>query len=169
MKKGLCLIMGFVTLIFAGFAYSLTIPIYLLNHNGHGKCIGSVKAEDTIYGVLLTPALHDLPPGMHGFQVHQNPLCVNYGMAAGGHFDPEKTDEHKGPYNGSGHLGDLPALFVDDDGRAKMPMVAPRLKLADIAGRSLIIHEGEDNYADFPERQGGEGGRIACGVIGYPH
>lgn len=169
MKKSLCFIIGFATLFSAGLAYSLVIPMTFLSRDGYGRSIGCVKAVDTVYGVLITPALHGLPPGMHGFQVHQNPLCTHYGMAAGGHFDPLGTFEHKGPYQGSGHLGDLPALYVDDDGRARLPIVAPRLKLADIGGRSLIIHEGPDNYSDFPERQGGEGGRIACGVIGYAH
>ena len=38
------------------------------------------------------------------------------------------------------------------------------VKLAEIAGRSLMIHEGGDNYSDNPENGGGKG-RIACGVI----
>jgi Cu-Zn family superoxide dismutase len=41
---------------------------------------------------------------------------------------------------------------------------APRLKLSDIQGRALVIHEGGDNYSDTPENGGGKG-RIACGVI----
>ena len=43
-------------------------------------------------------------------------------------------------------------------------MTAPNLKLSDIAGRALVIHEGGDNYSDQPEN-GGAKGRIACGVI----
>ena len=38
-------------------------------------------------------------------------------LAAGGHYDPAKTDRHEGPY-GNGHLGDLPALYVDKEGKA---------------------------------------------------
>ena len=33
---------------------------------------------------------------------------------------------------GDGHLGDLPALFVDAGGSANQPVLAPRLKVADI-------------------------------------
>jgi Cu-Zn family superoxide dismutase len=43
--------------------------------------------------------------------------------------------------------------------------VAPRLKLADLKGRSLMIHSGADNYFDAPEKNGGGGERIACGVM----
>ena len=38
------------------------------------------------------------------------------------------------------------------------------VKLADFSGRSLMIHEGGDNYSDQPENGGGKS-RIACGVI----
>ena len=43
-------------------------------------------------------------------------------------------------------------------------VTAANLKLSDIAGRALVIHEGGDNYSDQPENAGGMG-RIACGVI----
>jgi Cu-Zn family superoxide dismutase len=43
-------------------------------------------------------------------------------------------------------------------------VTAPQLKLADVRGRSLMIHEGGDNYSDTPENGGGAG-RIACGVV----
>jgi Cu-Zn family superoxide dismutase len=46
-----------------------------------------------------------------------------------------------------------------------MPVLAPRLKVADIKGRSLMIHAGGDNYSDLPVKLGGGGARIACGVI----
>jgi len=39
------------------------------------------------------------------------------------------------------------------------------LKLEDVAGRALVIHEGGDNYSDTPKPLGGGGVRMACGVI----
>lgn len=84
----------------------------------------------------------------------------------GGHYDPQKTGKHEGP-KGKGHLGDLPALVVGEDGKPKArKRVAPRLKASDLEGRSLMIHEGGDNYSDKPKPLGGGGNRIACGVIG---
>ena len=84
------------------------------------------------------------------------------GMAAGPHFDPDQKKSHKGP-KGAGHKGDLPLLTGSDAG-IKQTVVAPRLRLADVSGKALVIHEGGDNYSDSPENGGGKG-RVACGVI----
>ena len=50
-------------------------------------------------------------------------------------------------------------------GKATLPVLAPRLKGADIAGPNLMIHAGGDNYADQPAKLGGGGARVACGVV----
>ncbi len=74
----------------------------------------------------------NLSEGMHGFHVHVNPSCDTkdgiIGGSAGGHYDPEHTGKHFGPYNINGHLGDLPALYVDKQGYAMMSVLSPRLK-----------------------------------------
>jgi Cu-Zn family superoxide dismutase len=44
-------------------------------------------------------------------------------------------------------------------------VLAPKLKVADLKGKSLMIHAGGDNYSDTPEVLGGGGARIACGAI----
>jgi hypothetical protein len=86
--------------------------------------------------------------------------------AAGGHFDPAGSKRHSAPW-GDGHLGDLPALSADANGNTS-PVLAPRLKMADLKGRALMIHTGGDNYADQPAPLGGGGIRWACGVIQAP-
>jgi Cu-Zn family superoxide dismutase len=114
---------------------------------------------------------HTGTPGVHGFHVHQKPDCAAgmkdgkmvTGLAAGGHHDPSVAGKHEGPH-GKGHLGNLPALTVGTDGKAVIAVSAPRLMMADVKGRSLMIHAGGDNYADQPAPLGG-GARIACGVI----
>lgn len=143
----------------------VTVPMYLVAKQGQGKSIGYVTLQDSFGGVLITPQLHDLPAGVHGFHIHVNPDCGDNGMAAGGHLDPEKTNQHDGPYVKKGHLGDLPILVVTKDGTATLPTLAPRFTLAIVNGHSLMIHAGGDNYADQPEKLGGGGPRIACGVI----
>ncbi len=85
-------------------------------------------------------------------------------LAAGGHYDPLDTNRHDTPW-GNGHLGDLPAIYVDAEGKASLPVLAPRLKKKDILGRSLMVHMGGDNHADHPTPLGGGGERIACGII----
>ena len=125
--------------------------------------VGTVTFTDTPYGLLITPSLSHLPAGLHGFHLHQNPQCGNQGADAGGHYDPAKTNSHQGPY-GNGHLGDLPVLMVTADGLAATPTLAPRLKTSDLAGLSIMIHAGPDNYSDTPA-MGGGGARMACGII----
>lgn len=70
---------------------------------------------------------------------------------------------HQGP-DGKGHQGDLPALYADKSGKAKLPVLAPRIRLKDLKGHALIIHAGGDNYSDDPKPLGSGGARIACGL-----
>lgn len=152
-------------LLYANTAFaSIIIPVFLTS--GIGKTnIGTIQADDTNFGLMLTPKLHGLPPGLHGFHIHDLGTCGNHGMSAGGHLDPEHSDKHLGPFDSNGHLGDLPALYVDKHGKAINSVVAPRLKLETIKGHTIMIHQGGDNYADNPQLLGGGGMRIACGVI----
>jgi Cu-Zn family superoxide dismutase len=147
-------------------ADTLDIQVYKIIPNSDVSTVklGNIVATDTQYGLLLSPDLHTLPSGIHGMHLHVNPSCADSGMAAGSHFDPSHSGQHLGPYNEKGELGDLPALTVTTDGNATLPVLAPRLKVADIRGHSLIIHAGADNYSNTPP-VGGGGARIACAVI----
>jgi Cu-Zn family superoxide dismutase len=153
-------------------AADLSVTVNLAGQDGAGKPVGTVRIGESAHGLVFTPDLKGLKPGLHGFHVHENPSCAPKqkdgkkvpALAAGGHYDPGKTGRH-GTAWGDGHLGDLPALFVAADGSASYPVLAPRLKLADVRGRSLMIHEGGDNHADHPAPLGGGGARVACGVI----
>jgi Cu-Zn family superoxide dismutase len=152
----------------------LHAQIMLATPNGPGAPVGTVTVINAFDGARFIVDLHGLPPGQHGFHVHQNPSCapgpVNGATApaggAGAHFDPDHNDAHMGPM-GFGHMGDLPALTIKADGTDHETLVAPHIRdtLA-LKGRSLVIHAGGDNYADAPKPLGGGGGRIACGVIG---
>ena len=155
-------------------APGVKIPFSSVNAEGIDKPIGSVTATDTPAGLRLAPALRSLPPGEHGFHVHDKPSCeaapdadkggaMAPAFGAGGHLDPANSGKHEGP-TGDGHKGDLPKLTVAANGKTTTPVVAPHLKVADIKGHALVIHAGGDNYADQPARLGGGGGRIACGV-----
>jgi len=153
-------------------AADVVVSMHVVDGSGIGAAIGTVTASTNPYGTILTPDLHGLAPGLHGFHVHQNPSCAPgekdgktvAGLAAGGHYDPTNTGHHAGPY-GDGHLGDLPPLYVDGEGNATVPVLAPRLKVSDLQGRSLMIHAGGDNYSDEPQKLGGGGARVACGVV----
>ncbi len=154
-------------------AAEIAVPMNLAEAQGAGAALGTVRIVETRYGLAFYPQLSGLPAGLHGFHVHENPSCAPKeqagamvpALSAGGHLDPQGTKKHGEPW-GDGHLGDLPPLFVAADGSATQPVLAPRLKLADVANRSLTIHAGGDNHADHPAALGGGGPRVACGVIG---
>jgi superoxide dismutase, Cu-Zn family len=147
-------------------ADSKEITIYKIipNSNTSNVNLGTMVLSDTAYGLLITPDLNTLPPGIHAMMIHEQPSCANGGLAAGGVWDPHHTGKHQGPYRDGGFLGDLPALTVTADSNATLPVLAPRLRVADVLGHSLIIYARGDNYSDDPPLGGG-GARIACAVI----
>lgn len=153
-------------------AQPTVVEIRAAEPSGPGAVLGNVTITATPYGALFTPNLAGLPPGIHGFHVHEHPSCAPMekdgkpvpSLGAGGHYDPAKTGKHLGPY-ADGHLGDLPPLFVDAQGKSTLPVLAPRLKVADVKGRSLMVHAGGDNFSDHPEPLGGGGARIGCGIV----
>ncbi len=142
-------------------AASISTQIYGTDDKHEAK--GSITFKNSPGGLLIHSNLHDLPPGPHGLHIHQNKSCGDDGMKAGGHLDPNKTNSHQGPY-GKGHLGDLPVLYINADGKSLTSMLAPRLSIDDIKKRSIMIHAGSDNYTNTPP-MGGGGPRIACGII----
>jgi Cu-Zn family superoxide dismutase len=152
----------------------LVATMNLIGAEGVGQAIGEVRVTATDNGAMFRGELTGLPEGEHGFHVHQNGDCgpgpddegqVVAGGAAGGHWDPEDTEIHRGP-EGDGHLGDLPVIVVNPDGTANIAAQAPRITDASqLQGKALMIHAGGDNYSDEPEPLGGGHGRVACGVI----
>lgn len=173
MKFKICLLAALFTTS-AAFAANTTVVLKEATTTGEGKAIGEVVISETEYGLLFTPKITGLQAGVHGFHIHANPSCepgekegkMVPALKAGGHMDPEKTGVHKGPYDNSGHLGDLPGLVTDAKGNADYAVLAPRLKsLKDVQNHALMVHVGGDNYSDNPEALGGGGARMACGVI----
>jgi len=102
-----------------------TVSLNAVDANGTGAGVGTVTISESPYGLVFTPALSGLAPGLHGFHLHQNPSCAAGqsegktvpAFGAGPHYDPAKSGHHGTPW-GDGHLGDLPPLFVDAEGKA---------------------------------------------------
>lgn len=98
--------------------------------------------------------------GPHGFHIHQNGNCSvgnpkDPFMAAGGHWNP--TGQPHG-----NHAGDFPVLF-SNNGYSQMTFFTNKFKVADIIGKSVVIHESPDDYRTQPA--GASGRKLACGVI----
>lgn len=157
----------------SAWAAKIDISMNAIDATGVNSPLGTIQARDSAKGLILVPHLHGLTAGPHGIHIHQNANCGPRdqdgkpvaGLAAGGHFDPQNSGKHMGPWQADGHQGDLPALSVNGDGTATEPLLAPHLRVSDIKGRAIIIHAGADNYSDSPKPLGGGGGRIACGIV----
>lgn len=170
-------ILGAVLLAGAGLhaasAADMRAEMRLATPSGPGESIGTVTVSQGAQGVMFKTDLKGLPPGPHGFHLHENGTCepstangqVVPAGAAGGHLDPAHSGHHEGPEH-AGHLGDLPVLTADASGVAAETLAAPRITdLQAIKGHALMIHAGGDNYADAPLPLGGGGARFACGVL----
>ena len=115
----------------------------------NGEIMVAGRKETALF---ITPALKGLPQGLYAFHVHEKPACgpgqkdgeIVPGLAAGGHLVLSGTGALSGTTFTS-HLGDLADLEVAADGTAKKTVVAARMTLADVTGRSFIIHASQDD------------------------
>ena len=150
---------------------SIKAAIHRLSATGVHEKIGFVTFSDSDRGLKINVDIRKLPDGEHGFHVHEfGNLAPKIkegkmvaGLSAGQHYDPLDAGFHGSP-TGHGHLGDLPFITVKNS-VAHETIYAPRLLLADIENRSIIIHQFGDNYSDFPLPNGGGKSRIAGGII----
>lgn len=139
-------------------------------HNAKGETVGEARLVEGPHGVIISLTARQLPPGTHGFHIHEHGHCEGPTFAsAGGHFNP---DGHKhGFMNPAGpHAGDLPNITVAADGTVAVDVLAPKVtlkagkySLLKAGGTTLMIHAGPDDYKTDPA--GDSGARIACGTI----
>jgi Cu-Zn family superoxide dismutase len=141
--------------------------------NSDGKAIGNVALSEMAQGVRILAEASDLPPGQHGFHIHETGVCEGPTFeSAGGHYNP--TDQQHGWGNPEGpHAGDFPNVHVQDDGRLAVEYFTNMVTLEegdaslfDDDGSAMMIHASADDYETDPA--GDAGDRIACGVIEQP-
>lgn len=140
--------------------------------NAEEKEVGTVTFNETGSGMLhVIVEMTDLPPGPHGFHVHETGECAVEGgfESAGGHYAGGR--EHGVESENGPHPGDFPNVHVNQEGVLKVEFFTDRLSLSqdgdnplmDADGSAVVVHSGQDDYTSQPSGDAGE--RIACGVI----
>lgn len=128
---------------------------------------GDAKLEESASGVLIHLTLKSGPPGKKAIHVHEEQRCADIqSTSVDRHFNPERTS-HGLPENKPHHAGDLGNIQIGKDGDAMFDVLTDRGGLEpnnaeSFLGRTLVIHEGEDNET---QPDGSSGRVIACGVI----
>ena len=80
----------------------LVVKVQQLDVEHGNKDVGTVEITESPYGLVFTPNLNGLAPGLHGFHIHENPSCepkekdgkLTAGLAAGGHWNPNNAKGH---------------------------------------------------------------------------
>ncbi len=147
----------------------LTTTVPIKGTAADSKISGTVTLTETTTGLEVEANIRGVSnPGKHGFHVHENGSCDEGGKAAGGHFNPDRVQH--GLLNKDGHAmahaGDLGNITIDDKGNGQYKGTLPGASLSsgkyNVVGKSIILHEKED---DFGQPTGNAGGRIGCGII----
>lgn len=134
-----------------------------------GKDVGTVKLTQTPAGVLLNVAVKGLPGGEHAFHIHGVGKCEPPFESAGAHFNP--GNEKHGMFAGHGHAGDMPNLYIPQNGQLDVAVLNTAITIEkgkpnsvfDSDGSAIVIHAGVDDYKSDPA--GNAGDRIACGIV----
>ena len=149
-------------------AFAKTATVEITPTKDGSSVSGTVRLEEVPGGVKVNAEMKGVPPGKHGFHIHENGACADEGKAAGGHFNPDRVPHGLLSKDGfaHAHAGDLGNLEVSADGTGKLETTLRGLSLSEgkynVAGKAIILHEKED---DFGQPTGNAGGRIGCGVI----
>jgi len=187
MKQFNTLKSGLIILIFSILVFLLIgkyiFNIEVLNESFNSMSEGAVAVfrTDTIYGDIVVTNYRDgvklkahftqLPPGKHGFHIHKagdlrgegcHGLCE--------HYDTGKNSHGGAPeHGGQRHTGDLGNIELKD-GTFYKDYYIKGISVKDLWGRSVIVHEGEDDlgkgtYEDS-KTTGHSGARIGCAIFG---
>jgi len=136
--------------------------------------VGNTVFTDTQQGVEIVAKFTALPKGKHGFHIHTAGDLRGEGcLGACSHFHVGPPANH-GPRPHSTkkierHVGDLGNIELKGK-TAKYHYILKDIKVEDLWGRSLIVHEDEDDLGLGQEEDskttGHSGARIGCAIIG---
>ncbi|QQK77083.1 superoxide dismutase family protein [Salicibibacter cibarius] len=151
-------------------------------HDENDEPVGTVSFDEHDGNTMITAETENLDPGFHGFHIHEEGVCEPDAKegpfdTAEGHYAPEDNEHGE-------HAGDLPPLYVKEDGTADMSVEVDNFTPDELVEEetAMIIHSDPDNFAHIPDRYtsdeqdesgpdeetldtGDAGDRVACAVI----
>jgi Cu-Zn family superoxide dismutase len=117
-------------------------------------------------GVEVVADLTGVPPGVHGFHVHEKGDCGNNATNAGAHFNPFGS-VHGAPDAVSHHAGDFGNVTADDKGEVHARFTTHSISINSdsngVVSHAVVLHGNPDDLVSQPA--GNAGPRIACGVV----
>lgn len=127
---------------------------------------GTVRFYEQPYGILVLTEAQGLPDTQNacdspifGLHIHEGESCSGNAedpfADARMHYDLRRCPH---PY----HAGDLPPLF-SANGYALSACLTDRFNIAEIIGKTVILHSMPDDFTTQPS--GNSGTKIACGEI----
>lgn len=133
---------------------------FIKGSNAASLLSGTVWLTDSPAGTRVEACIKGLPKnetGFYAFHLHERGNCALPGfLSAKGHYNPSGLPHPR-------HAGDFPMLIATNAGDAWLSFVTTRFSVCDVIDRSIVIHEGRDDYTSQPS--GDSGARIGCGVI----
>ena len=135
----------------------------------HGFCTLTQYPDKTVVQLELK----NLPPGTHGFHVHEFADPRNNLINLGSHYNPYNRN-HGALNDIDNHVGDLGNIEVMQDGSCNDVIYVNYLPLQgdfSVIGRSMVVHAHADDMGTHDNTEsrssGCSGERIAYGVIGH--
>ena len=121
---------------------------------------GEVRFYQECGNVLVVADIAGMPTsnetGFFALHIHEGNSCGGEGFGrTGGHYNPKE-------FLHPNHAGDLPPLMRYRD-RAFWAVRTDRFCVQKIIGRTVVIHDGPDDFRSQPAGNAGE--KFACGVI----
>ncbi|XP_033102744.1 copper chaperone for superoxide dismutase-like [Anneissia japonica] len=117
---------------------------------------------------IIEGTLDNLKPGPHGLNIHEFGDLSNGCESCGPHYNPYNS-RHGAPGENERHVGDLGNIVADENGRATFRFEDDKMKVWDIIGRSVVVHDAEDDLgrglAAESKLHGNSGIGLSCGIV----
>ena len=135
-----------------------------------GKIKGFVLFKQENSYVKIVVRLKNISKGKHGFHIHKTGDLRKGCKSLGGHYNPHNKQHGDRKGTNNKHAGDLGNIIANEKKVVKSIIKTNQFKLKEIIGRSIVIHDKEDDLGkrknNESKKTGNSGKRIGCGIIG---